>query len=105
MTNDEYDEKDENDADGDVGRPRWQRRRSPSRTTRELSFPQRYEAARLRRKRTSRDYGWGDNSTTMRMVLRNRNGDESVREMRRRALETEEAGCRRQERDHVRRAA
>ncbi len=40
-----------------------------------------------------RDYGWGDNSTTMRMVLRNRNGDESVREMRRRALETKEAGA------------
>ena len=40
-----------------------------------------------------RDYGWGDNSTTMRMVLRNRNGDESVREMRRRALETEESGA------------
>ncbi len=40
-----------------------------------------------------RDYGWGDNATTMRMVLRNRNGDESVREMRRRALETEEAGA------------
>ena len=38
------------------------------------------------------DYGWGDNSSTMRMVLRNRNGDESVRELRRRALETEEAG-------------
>ena len=40
-----------------------------------------------------RDYGWGDNSTTMRMVLRNRNGDESVREMSRRALETEESGA------------
>ncbi len=40
-----------------------------------------------------RDLGWGDNSTTMRMVLRNRNGDESVREMRRRALETIEAGA------------
>ena len=40
-----------------------------------------------------RDYGWGDNSSTMRMVLRNRNGDESVRELRRRALETEEAGA------------
>ncbi len=40
-----------------------------------------------------RDYGWGDNSSIMRMVLRNRNGDESVRELRRRALETEEAGA------------
>ncbi len=40
-----------------------------------------------------RDTGWGDNSTTMRMVLRNRNGDESVREMRRRALETKGAGA------------
>ena len=40
-----------------------------------------------------RDFGWGDNSSTMRMVLRNRNGDESVRELRRRALESEEAGA------------
>ena len=40
-----------------------------------------------------RDYGWGDNSTTMRMVLRNRNGDESVRELRRRALESADAGA------------
>ncbi len=40
-----------------------------------------------------RDYGWGDTSTTMRMVLRNRNGDESVREMRRRALVTFAAGA------------
>ncbi len=40
-----------------------------------------------------RDYGWGDTSSIMRMVLRNRNGDESVRELRRRALETEEAGA------------
>jgi Outer membrane lipoprotein-sorting protein len=40
-----------------------------------------------------RDFGWGDNSTSMRMLLRNRNGDESVREMRRRALETEEPGA------------
>ena len=40
-----------------------------------------------------RDYGWGDNSSIMHMVLRNRNGDESVRELRRRALETEEAGA------------
>ena len=51
------------------------------------------------------DYGWADNSTTMRMVLRNRNGDESVREMRRRALETPGGRRWRQERDHVRRAA
>ncbi len=40
-----------------------------------------------------RDYGWGDNASTMRMVLRNRNGDESVRELRRRALESDEAGA------------
>jgi outer membrane lipoprotein-sorting protein len=39
-----------------------------------------------------RDFGWGDNSSTMRMVLRNRNGDESIRELHRQALETEEAG-------------
>ena len=40
-----------------------------------------------------RDYGWGDNSSTMRMVLRNRNGDESVRVLRRRALESQGAGA------------
>ncbi len=40
-----------------------------------------------------RDYGWADNSTTMRMVLRNRNGDESERAMRRQALETPEANA------------
>ena len=40
-----------------------------------------------------RDQGWRDNSSNMRMVLRNRNGDESVRELRRQALETEEAGA------------
>ena len=40
-----------------------------------------------------RDLGWGDNASTMRMVLRNRNGDESVRELRRRALESNEAGA------------
>ena len=40
-----------------------------------------------------RDLGWGDNSSTMRMVLRNRNGDESVRELRRRALKSDEAGA------------
>jgi hypothetical protein len=39
-----------------------------------------------------RDLGWGDNASTMRMILRNRNGDESVRELRRQALETHEGG-------------
>jgi hypothetical protein len=40
-----------------------------------------------------RDLGWGDNASVMRMVLRNRNGDESVRELRRQALETNEPGA------------
>ena len=39
-----------------------------------------------------RDTGWGDNSSTMRMILRNRNGDESVRELRRQALENNVEG-------------
>ena len=39
-----------------------------------------------------RDTGWGDNASTMRMVLRNRNGDESVRELRRQALENNTEG-------------
>ncbi|MCG8469843.1 MAG: outer membrane lipoprotein-sorting protein [Gemmatimonadetes bacterium] len=39
-----------------------------------------------------RDLGWGDNASTMRMVLRNRNGDESVRELRRQVLEVNEEG-------------
>lgn len=40
-----------------------------------------------------RDLGWEDNASTMRMVLKNRNGDESVRELRRQALETHEPGA------------
>jgi outer membrane lipoprotein-sorting protein len=34
------------------------------------------------------DLGWGDNASTMRMVLRNRGGQESTRTLRRMALET-----------------
>jgi outer membrane lipoprotein-sorting protein len=40
-----------------------------------------------------RDRGWGDSATVMKMVLRNRNGDESVRELRRQALEMNEDGA------------
>jgi outer membrane lipoprotein-sorting protein len=40
-----------------------------------------------------RDRGWEDNATVMKMVLRNRNGDESVRELRRQALEMNEEGA------------
>lgn len=40
----------------------------------------------------NRDLGWGDNSSTLRMVLRNRNGDESTRELRRLALENNVEG-------------
>ncbi|MCH6547673.1 MAG: outer membrane lipoprotein-sorting protein [Gemmatimonadetes bacterium] len=36
------------------------------------------------------DFGWHDNASIMRMVLRNRSGQESVRELRRRALESTE---------------
>jgi outer membrane lipoprotein-sorting protein len=39
-----------------------------------------------------RDLGWKDNANVMRMILRNRNGDASTRELRRQALETYEEG-------------
>ena len=39
-----------------------------------------------------RDLGWQDNASVLKMVLRNRNGDESVRELRRQALEVDEPG-------------
>ena len=39
-----------------------------------------------------RDLGWQDNASVMEMVLHNRNGDESVRELRRQLLEVNEAG-------------
>ncbi len=39
-----------------------------------------------------RDSGWHDTESTLRMVLRNGNGDESRRELRRRALEDPEPG-------------
>lgn len=38
------------------------------------------------------DLGWSDTSSRMRMVLRNRAGDESTRDLQRMALETNEAG-------------
>jgi outer membrane lipoprotein-sorting protein len=38
------------------------------------------------------DFGWHDNASVMKMVLRNRSGQESVRRMRRRALESTEQG-------------
>jgi len=40
-----------------------------------------------------RDLGWGDNASVMRMVLRNRAGDESVRELRREAFENNAEGA------------
>jgi len=40
-----------------------------------------------------RDLGWGDNASVMRMILRNRNGDESARELRRQVLEVNQAGA------------
>lgn len=40
-----------------------------------------------------RDLGWKDNASTMRMVLRNRNGDESLRELRRETIEVDEPGA------------
>ncbi len=36
------------------------------------------------------DFGWHDNASIMRMLLRNRSGQESVRELRRRVLESTE---------------
>ena len=38
------------------------------------------------------DRGWQDNASTMRMVLRNRGGEESIRVLRRQALETNGEG-------------
>ena len=52
-----------------------------------------------------RDFGWGDNASVMRMILRNRNGDESARELRRQVLETNEEGAGGQEPPDVRLAA
>ena len=37
------------------------------------------------------DFGWHDNASVMKMVLRNRGGQESVRELRRQALESTES--------------
>ena len=39
-----------------------------------------------------RDLGWKDNASVLRMILRNRNGDQSVRELRRLTLELNEQG-------------
>ncbi len=41
-----------------------------------------------------RDQGWGDSETTLEMVLRNRHGDESRREMRSKSLEMADDGDR-----------
>lgn len=46
----------------------------------------------IAREADRRDLGWGDSSATMSMVLRNRQGDESVREMRNKALEVADDG-------------
>lgn len=40
----------------------------------------------------SRDAGWGDSSSTMTMILRNKQGQESTREMRSQALEVADDG-------------
>lgn len=40
----------------------------------------------------SRDLGWGDAETDLEMILRNKNGDESLREMRSKALEVKDDG-------------
>jgi len=40
----------------------------------------------------ARDSGWGDSKATLRMILRNRHGEESTREMRTRNLEVEGDG-------------
>lgn len=39
-----------------------------------------------------RDLGWGDAETELEMILRNKNGDESLREMRSKALEVKDDG-------------
>jgi outer membrane lipoprotein-sorting protein len=38
------------------------------------------------------DAGWHDDASTMRMVLRNRSGEESIRELRRQSMESTEEG-------------
>ncbi len=40
-----------------------------------------------------RDLGWKDNTSVMRMILRNRNGDESLRELRRQMIEVDKPGA------------
>ena len=40
----------------------------------------------------ARDTGWGDSVVDLTMILRNKNGDESIREMRSRALEVADDG-------------
>ena len=40
----------------------------------------------------ARDEGYGDTATTMQMVLRNRHGQETTRQMRSRALEVQDDG-------------
>jgi len=52
----------------------------------------REEGRRVAAEAERRDTGWGDNASTLRMVLRNQNGDESVRELRRQVLEVNEEG-------------
>ena len=47
---------------------------------------------RLAQEADAADTGWGDSSVTMEMVLRNRQGQESTRELRNRALEKADDG-------------
>ena len=54
--------------------------------------PDALRGRRIAEEADRRDLGWQDNASVMRMVLRNRNGDESVRALRRRTLETNESG-------------
>ena len=42
--------------------------------------------------RDRRDTGWGDNQATLEMILRNKNGDESIRKLRNKTLEREDDG-------------
>jgi len=50
------------------------------------------EGRRVAAEAERRDAGWGDNASSLRMTLRNKNGDESVRELRRQVLEVNEEG-------------
>lgn len=61
-------------------------------TTAALAETAEEKGLRLAKEADAYDMGWGDSSVTMEMILRNRQGQESVRELRSRALEKQDDG-------------